>query len=149
MNAEWFAERLRELRSEAGLTQEQLAERAGVKRDAVARWERGNREPSWSNVIALADALAVSTEAFRQEPGPAPTPQRGRPRKAPAEPLGPKRPRGRPRKEQGVQLNLLATESAPLGCAPGPTPTTKGRAGKLPELQEKPRKRKARRPRGG
>ncbi len=99
MSAEWFAGRLRELRTEAGLTQEQLAERAGVKRDAVARWERGTREPSWSNVIALADALAVSTEAFRQESGPAPTTHRGRPRKLARADPAPKRPRGRPRKE--------------------------------------------------
>ena len=42
MSAEWFPARLRELRSAAGFTQEQLAEKAGVKRDAVARWERGN-----------------------------------------------------------------------------------------------------------
>jgi transcriptional regulator with XRE-family HTH domain len=148
MNAEWFAERLRELRNRAGLTQEQLAERAGVKRDAVARWERGTREPSWSNVVALADALAVSTEAFRQEPGPAPPPLRGRPRKEPAEARGPERPRGRPRKEQGVQVDLHATESAPLESAPGPTPTKKGRAGRLPGAQEKPKERRARRQQG-
>ena len=100
MSAEWFAGRLRELRGEAGLTQEQLAERVGVKRDAIARWERGTREPSWSNVVALADALGVSCDAFRQEPRPAPEPQRGRPRKAPAAAPAPKRPRGRPRKGQ-------------------------------------------------
>jgi transcriptional regulator with XRE-family HTH domain len=98
MNAEWFPGRLRELRTQAGLTQGELAEKAGVKRDAVARWERGTREPSWSNVVALADALAISTEEFRQEPGPAPAPQRGRPRKEPAPAPAPKRPRGRPRK---------------------------------------------------
>jgi transcriptional regulator with XRE-family HTH domain len=98
MSAAWFAGRLRELRTEVGLTQVQLAEKAGVKRDAVARWERGNREPSWSNVVALADALGVSTEAFRQEPVSAPEPRRGRPRKAAQEPAAPKRPRGRPRK---------------------------------------------------
>jgi transcriptional regulator with XRE-family HTH domain len=97
MSAAWFAGRLRELRTEAGLTQEQLAERAGVKRDAVARWERGKREPSWSNVIALADALRVSCEAFRQEPAPAPEPQRGRPRKVALPEPAPTRPRGRPK----------------------------------------------------
>lgn len=98
MSAVWFAGRLRELRGAAGLTQEQLAERVGVKRDAIARWERGTREPSWSNVVALADALGVTCEAFRQQPGPAPEPQAGRPRKVPAAAPAPKRPRGRPRK---------------------------------------------------
>jgi hypothetical protein len=47
-----------------------------------------------------------------------------------------------------VQVELHATASAPLDSAPGPTPTKKGRAGKLPEAQEKPKERKARRPRG-
>jgi transcriptional regulator with XRE-family HTH domain len=98
MSAAWFAGRLRELRAGVGLTQEQLAEKAGVKRDAVARWERGNREPSWSNVVALADALGVSCDAFRQEPAALPGPHRGRPRKATPAQAAPKRPRGRPRK---------------------------------------------------
>jgi transcriptional regulator with XRE-family HTH domain len=98
MSAERFPARLRELRTEAGLTQDQLAEQAGVKRGAIARWESGTREPSWSNVIALADALGVSTEAFRQEAAAAPAPQRGRPRTVTPEQQTPKRPRGRPRK---------------------------------------------------
>jgi transcriptional regulator with XRE-family HTH domain len=83
---------------ERGLTQDQLAETAGVKRGAIARWESGAREPSWSNLVALADALGVSTEAFRQEAAPAPAPQRGRPRTAAPQQQTPKRPRGRPRK---------------------------------------------------
>jgi len=39
--AEFFPGRLRELREASGLTQDQLAERVGVKRDAIARWEAG------------------------------------------------------------------------------------------------------------
>src|SRR5262245_24185194 len=50
-----------------------------------------------------------------------PTPTRpGRPRKEPAEAPGPKRPRGRPRKDQGVEIDLHATASAPLESAPSP-----------------------------
>src|SRR5215831_70232 len=101
MNAEWFAARLHELRIEAGLTQEQLAERAEVKRGAIARWERGVREPSWSNVVALVKALGVDANAFLQEPTTAPPAGPGRPRKQTAESADqeqPKRPRGRPRK---------------------------------------------------
>jgi transcriptional regulator with XRE-family HTH domain len=98
MSAERFSARLRELRVAAGLTQEQLAEKAGVKRDAVARWEQGTREPGWSSVCGLADALGVATDAFRQEPGSATKPHRGRPRKEPAAAPVSKRPRGRPRK---------------------------------------------------
>ncbi len=99
-----FARRLKELREGAGLTQQQLGEQAGMHKLSVAKLEQGIREPTWATVQALADALGVSCEAFREEPGPMPEPQRGRPRKAaPAgeearEKLAPKRPRGRPRK---------------------------------------------------
>jgi transcriptional regulator with XRE-family HTH domain len=99
MSAEWFSARLRELREAAGLTQEQLAGRVGVKRDAVARWEARVREPSWSNVVALAEALGVECGAFLEEPTDRPEPQRGRPPKAKEAPEpATKRPRGRPRK---------------------------------------------------
>jgi transcriptional regulator with XRE-family HTH domain len=80
-DAAWFAGRLRELREAAGLTQEQLAVRAGVKREAVARWERGAREPAWGNVLALAQALGVSCQAFTTEPAAKPPGTPGRPRK--------------------------------------------------------------------
>jgi transcriptional regulator with XRE-family HTH domain len=93
-----FARRLKELREGAGLTQQQLGDQAGMHKLSVAKLEQAIREPSWATVQALADALGVSTEAFRQEPGPAPAPQRGRPRKGPVEAPAPKRARGRPRK---------------------------------------------------
>src|SRR2546429_576058 len=59
MSVAYFGPRLRELREQAGLTQEQLAERAGVKRDAVARWERNNREPSWGNILAEREGVSA------------------------------------------------------------------------------------------
>ena len=98
----WMGGRLRELREQKGLTQTQLAELVGVKRDAVARWEADVREPGWSNVVALAQALGVDCTAFLQAPAERPETGRGRPAKR-AEPEGtpaPKRPRGRPRKEK-------------------------------------------------
>ena len=63
---ECFARRLRELREQAGLSQEDLASKIGVHRVALARWEGGKREPAWSKVAALADALGVTCEAFRE-----------------------------------------------------------------------------------
>src|SRR5262245_48378501 len=96
----WIGGRLRELREQKGLTQSQLAELVGVKRDAVARWEADVREPGWSNVVALSQALGVSCEDFLQAPAEPHTPKRGRPPKPTAEAArpAPKRPRGRPRK---------------------------------------------------
>jgi transcriptional regulator with XRE-family HTH domain len=79
----WNGARLRELRVAAGLSQTELAERVGVQRGAVARWESDEREPNWSNVVALAKALGVDCRAFTEEPSTEATEPRkpGRPRK--------------------------------------------------------------------
>jgi transcriptional regulator with XRE-family HTH domain len=100
MTKDEFAARLRELREEKGMTQGQLAGMAGVSEQAVAQWERGLREPTWSNMVAVADALGVSTEAFRQPPKEVPPKRKaGRPRKAPpaaGQPPPPGPPAGEP-----------------------------------------------------
>lgn len=44
---------LQELRKEKGLTQEQLAERTGVARRTVSRWETGNNIPDMDVLIEL------------------------------------------------------------------------------------------------
>ncbi|MBI1913497.1 MAG: helix-turn-helix domain-containing protein [Planctomycetes bacterium] len=131
MSAEWFPGRLRELRSEAGLTQEQLAEKVGVKRDAIARWERGAREPSWSNVVALVKALGVDANAFLQEPVTPPPTGPGRPRKPIAEGVDtePKRPRGRPRKAPDARQEATSEGKASEGLA-GQKKTAKGKGHK-------------------
>jgi transcriptional regulator with XRE-family HTH domain len=52
----------------------------------------------------------------------------------------------------GVPVERFAEgveDPAERDADPGPTPTKKGRAGRLSEAQEKPRERKTRRPRGG
>ena len=50
-------------------------------RDGVARGERGRREPSWSNIIALTKALKVSCDDFLRPPVERPPVNRGRPPK--------------------------------------------------------------------
>jgi transcriptional regulator with XRE-family HTH domain len=101
MGGDTFAGRLRELREAAGLTQQQLAERAGMQTNTIARLERAEREPAWKTAIALAQALGVSCEDFLQEPADRPPQGRGRPPKAAeAEKVAaPPRTRGRPRKD--------------------------------------------------
>lgn len=59
-----FGERLKQLRKAAGLTQAQLAERTGMHVMGVSKLERGQYEPSWPAVKALAKALGVSLAAF-------------------------------------------------------------------------------------
>lgn len=63
-----FAERLKELRAGSGLSQQALADRAGMHVQAVAKLEQGLREPSWATVQALATALDVGVEAFLPKP---------------------------------------------------------------------------------
>ncbi len=60
-----FAERLRELREQAGLTQARLAETSGLPLGSIRNYEQGQREPYWQVVFKLADALGVSVEAFK------------------------------------------------------------------------------------
>jgi DNA-binding SARP family transcriptional activator/transcriptional regulator with XRE-family HTH domain/Tfp pilus assembly protein PilF len=81
---EAFGTLLRRHRVAAGLTQEELAELAGLSVRAVANWERGRARPRRRSVALLADALALSikqrkrfTQAARAEPaaGSAVTPQ--------------------------------------------------------------------------
>jgi transcriptional regulator with XRE-family HTH domain len=71
-----FAARLRQLRADAKLTQEELAERSGAHRQTIARLELGTRQPTWETVQLLAAALGVSCEAFQTEVRPAGTPAR-------------------------------------------------------------------------
>jgi transcriptional regulator with XRE-family HTH domain len=96
-----FAARLKELREAAGMTQQQLAEQAGMHKLSVAKLEQGIREPGWATVQMLANALGGSTEAFRTPPAEREPQGRGRPVKAKEEDAEPasKRPRGRPRKD--------------------------------------------------
>ena len=54
-----FGERLRELRTERGLTQEQLAELAGVDRNYIGQIERGERNVALVNIVRIAQALKV------------------------------------------------------------------------------------------
>ena len=55
---------IRALRTEAGLTQRELARTLGVTEQAVSKWERGAGCPDVSLLSALARALGVSAECL-------------------------------------------------------------------------------------
>lgn len=58
-----FKDRLKEKRLEAGLTQVELAKKAGVTTRTVQNYELGNRKPANMEVIQrIADALNTTTE---------------------------------------------------------------------------------------
>lgn len=54
-----FGERVRAFRSQTGLTQEELGDRAGLHRTYVGGVERGERNVSLMNILRLAAALGV------------------------------------------------------------------------------------------
>lgn len=65
-----FEERLVQLRKARGMSQEELAEKVGVSRQAVSKWETGDAQPDYVKLMALADALEVSLDDLcgRQTP---------------------------------------------------------------------------------
>jgi len=145
MNADWFAGRLRELREEAGLTQQQLGERAGLSQPGIADLEQQRRKPAWETVVALCQALGVTPDAFVQEPAERSPAGRGRPRKSPAESVQPAPKRDRPPKRPTLPGPVVSTP-APEQQA---VPSSGGRpADELPPAQHKPKQRRTRRPRG-
>lgn len=61
MNIE-IANRLVELRKKRGFSQEALAEKLGISRQAVSKWERAESSPDTSNLITLAKLYNVSLD---------------------------------------------------------------------------------------
>ena len=57
-----FAERIRDLRMEHGLTQEEVGKIIGVKRYAVYSYEKGRACPEMKGLVALADHFDVSMD---------------------------------------------------------------------------------------
>jgi transcriptional regulator with XRE-family HTH domain len=55
-----FAKRLKKLRTDAGLTQLDLADRTGIPLGALDKLESGEREPTWREVQLLCNALGVN-----------------------------------------------------------------------------------------
>lgn len=61
-----FGRRLAALREAAGLSPAELSRRSGVFHGTISHFEAGLRSPSWVAVQALADALGVATDDFRE-----------------------------------------------------------------------------------
>jgi transcriptional regulator with XRE-family HTH domain len=52
------------IRAERGISQVQLAEASGFRQSWISNVEHGRRNPSWSNVVRLADGLGVPTSVL-------------------------------------------------------------------------------------
>lgn len=57
-----FGEKLKEARKEAGLSQEQFAEKMNVSRSAIAKWETDKGMPDITNLKVMSQLLNVSVD---------------------------------------------------------------------------------------
>ena len=62
-----LSEKLQTLRKSAGLSQEQLAERLNVTRQAVSKWETGEGKPDIDNLLLLARLLHTTVDYLLDE----------------------------------------------------------------------------------
>lgn len=62
-----FSERLRKLRKGKGFSQEELADRLGISRQAVSKWESGQSNPDTNNLIMLSEVYGISLDFLLKE----------------------------------------------------------------------------------
>lgn len=68
--------RLQELRLRRGMSQDALADKLGVSRQAVSKWERDEATPDLDKIIKLSELYGISLDALlKDEPQPAKTQQ--------------------------------------------------------------------------
>lgn len=58
------ANRLQELRKQNGYTQEVLAEKLGISRQSISKWERAEASPDTDNLIALSKIYGISVDSL-------------------------------------------------------------------------------------
>lgn len=73
-----FCEKIIQARKKKELSQEALAEKIGVSRQAVSKWETGEAKPDLDKLIALCQELELSMDqlCLGREASPPPTPER-------------------------------------------------------------------------
>ena len=57
-----FKERLKELRTERNITQQELGKLVNMSKMAISHWEKGHSEPSISQLIILSNYFEVSVD---------------------------------------------------------------------------------------
>lgn len=64
-----FADAILRIRQENGLSQEQLAERLGMTRQAVSRWEMGISTPNIATLIQISETFGISLDSMLKGTG--------------------------------------------------------------------------------
>ena len=60
-------QRLKDIRTEQGFSQETLAELVNVSRQTISKWENGAARPSADNLAALSEAFGLPADAFLKD----------------------------------------------------------------------------------
>ncbi|RRK09672.1 XRE family transcriptional regulator [Lactiplantibacillus garii] len=63
-----FPEQLKKIRKEKAITQDELASKLFVTRQAISKWESGDSTPDLNNLIKLTDIFNVSLDTLVFDP---------------------------------------------------------------------------------
>lgn len=69
-------EKIQRERKKMGLSQEKLAEKIGVSRQAITKWENGLASPELEKIVSLSECFKVSTDYLLKDNITEPTPPR-------------------------------------------------------------------------
>ncbi len=62
-----LSKKIKEMRLDKKLTQEDLARACYVTRSTISNWEAGRRKPDWENLVIIADLFGVSVEELLEK----------------------------------------------------------------------------------
>lgn len=62
-----LADKIIELRKKSGMTQDELAEKLGVSRQSVSKWEGAQSTPDLARILKLAEIFSVSTDVLLKD----------------------------------------------------------------------------------
>lgn len=62
-----FCEKLKDIRKKEGLSQEQLAEKIGVSRQAITKWETGKGLPDVENMVIIAEIFKTTLDELLRD----------------------------------------------------------------------------------
>jgi len=63
-------ERIYQFRRKSGLSQEQLAEKIGVSRQAISKWESGTSTPELEKLLALSECFGITLDELVKDKTP-------------------------------------------------------------------------------
>ena len=56
--------KIHQLRKMSGMTQEQMANKLGISRQTISKWELGTSVPDWGSMVKIGKLFSVSLDDF-------------------------------------------------------------------------------------